>query len=235
MTAADEIRAIREAFTRAGVAVWAAPNVLQSFSDLADLEKLGATITRQTADTRAALAAALVDDRGIKQTELAELLNLTAPRLGQIVQRGRKLRRSLNVSEALTLPEPPHLGVGIVTNGAGVLVVRRKDGVPLWSFPATEIIGDEPVADTVSRNVPRETGVEVKPKELLGRRFHPRTGWVMVYVSADPTTEQAPQVLDTEDLAEVRYMGLDEVLSVMPDMAPVVREHLLAVLGGNRS
>lgn len=232
MNARDEIQAIREAFTRAGVALWAARNLMQSFTDLGELEELSATMTRQVADTRAALAAALVDDRGVKQADLAELLNMTASRVSQLVLRGRKVRRSIHMSEALTLPEPPHLGVAIVTNTSGVLVVKRRDGIPPWSFPATEIRGGEPVADTITRNVPRETGVEVKPKELLGRRFHPRTGWVMVYVSAEPTTEQAPQVLDTADLTEARYMPLDEVLQVMPDLAPQVKGHLLAVLGG---
>lgn len=232
MNAADEIRAIREAFARAGVALWAAPNVVQSFRDLGELEKLGATITRETADTRAALAAALVDDRGVKQLELAELLNLTASRTNQLVQRGRKLRRSLQVSEALTLPVSPPMALAIVTNETGVLVVKRKDGVPPWSFPATAVAEGESLADCVTRNVPRETGVEVVAKELLGKRFHPTTGWAVFYISCSPASEQAPEVLDTDDLSEARYMPLNEVLKVMPDMAQPVREHLLAVLGG---
>lgn len=233
MNASDEIVKMREAYTRAGVALWAARDVLQSFDDLADLERFGAMVSTETADTRAALAAALVDDRGMPQVELAALLNMTPSRLSQLVKRGRKLRRDLKVSEALTLPIPPPLALAIVTNGTGVLVVKRRDAVPPWSFPATAVREGESLSDCVTRNVPRETGIEVTPKELLGKRFHPRTGWAMHYVSASPTSEQAPQVLDTEDLVDVRYMPLDEVLQVMPDMMPAVKMHLLAVLGGN--
>lgn len=222
---------MREAFSRAGVAIWAARDILQSFEDLTELEEFGKTVTVETANTRAALAAAIVDDRGIPQNDLATEVKLSPSRMNRLVQRGRNLRRDLQVSETLSLPEPPHLGVAIVTNSSGVLVGKRIDGVPPWTFPATEIRADESVGDCITRNVPRETGVDVTPKELLGRRFHPRTGWIMVYVSASPSGPDVTEVLDP-DLEEVRWMSLDEVLKVMPDMFPAVKTHLQAVLGG---
>lgn len=232
MDAADYIRSMRESYTKAGVAVWAARDVRESFAALAELEEFGKAVTRETAETRAALTAAVVDDRGQKQADLAAQLGMTPSRLSQLVQRGRKLRRSLHMSEAFTLPEPGHLGVAIVTGPEGVLLVQRKDGVPPWSFPATEIRTGESPGACVTRNVPRETGIEVKPTELLGRRIHPRTGWVMTYVACSPISEQAPALLDTDDLSAVRWMTLDETLQVMKELFPAAKEHLLSVLGG---
>jgi 8-oxo-dGTP diphosphatase len=81
--------------------------------------------------------------------------------------------------------------------------------------------------------VPQETGIEITPKTMLGRRIHPRTGRVMVYITAEASSDAEPQVLDTDDLDAVEWADLDTARGRMPDMYAPVREHLEAVLGGS--
>ena len=84
--------------------------------------------------------------------------------------------------------------------------------------------------------MPAETGIEIKPVLLFGRRIHPRTSRTMVYLAANAVDEAVePKVLDTEDLDAVEWADLDTVRERMPDLYPVVREHLEAVLGGSKS
>jgi 8-oxo-dGTP diphosphatase len=135
-----------------------------------------------------------------------------------------------------TLEELPTVALAIVTSAKGVLVERRKDGIPPWTFPGGDVLVGETAAASLTRKVPAETAVEIKPVLLFGRRIHPRTSRTMVYLAAEAVNEDVePQVLDTADLDAVEWASLDEVRERMPDMYPPVREHLEAVLGGSKS
>ena len=135
-----------------------------------------------------------------------------------------------------TLEELPTVALAIVTSSKGVLVEHRKDGIPPWTFPGGDVSVGETAAASLTRKVPAETGIEIKPVLLFGRRIHPRTSRTMVYLAAEPIDEDTePQVLDTADLDAVEWASLDEVRERMPDMYPPVREHLDAVLGGSKS
>jgi 8-oxo-dGTP diphosphatase len=231
---AEEIAKIEAAAARASEAMLAWPNVLEAFEDATKLAQLGRRIDKEATAFRAWLAAQLVDNRGMSQAQLAQILKLSPPRINQLVAQGRKQRRN-PMTDPGTLEEQPTVALAIITSPKGVLVAHRKDGIPPWTFPGGEVQPGETAAAALARKVPAETGIEIKPVLLFGRRIHPRTSRTMVYLAADAVDEAAePKVLDTEDLDAVEWAGLDTVRERMPDLYPVVREHLEAVLGGSK-
>ena len=242
-SAQAEMASIREAAARAGAAMLAWPDVLQAFADAGELGELGSQLSREAGEFRSFLAAALVDQRGMSPSQLAQILNLTPARVSQSVAKGRKQQKGNPVTDPGTLEEQPVLALAIITSGDGVLIEHRRDGIPPWTFPAGEVNPGETAAACLARRVPEETGIPVRPVTLFGRRVHPRTARYTVYLacevlaSAKAGTEAEqdarPQVLDTEDLDDVRWASLDEVKEKMPDMYPPVRAHLEAVLGGS--
>lgn len=235
-SALDEMEQIRASVARAGAAMLAWPDVLQAFEDASALGDLGREISTEASQFRAYLAARLVDDRGVEPGQLAKILGLTPARVSQLVKDGRKQRRD-PMTDPGTLEEQPTLALAIITApGKGVLVEHRKDGIPPWTFPGGDVQPGETAAAALTRKVPAETGVEIKPVLLFGRRVHPRTSRTTVYLAADAVDAAAElKVLDTEDLDAVEWADLDTVRQRMPDMFPPVREHLEAVLGGSKS
>jgi 8-oxo-dGTP diphosphatase len=232
---ADEIAKIEAAAARASDAMLAWPDVLEAFDNATELAKVGRRIDKEATAFRAWLAAQLVDNRGMTQAQLAQILNLSPPRVNQLVAQGRKQRRN-PMTDPGTLEELPTVALAIVTSAKGVLVERRKDGIPPWTFPGGDVLVGETAAACLTRKVPAETGIGIKPVLLFGRRIHPRTSRTMVYLAAEAVDEDAePQVLDTADLDAVEWASIDEVRERMPDMYPPVREHLEAVLGGSKS
>ena len=234
-SARKEMDQIRASVARAGAAMLAWPDVLQAFDDASALGDLGREISTEASQFRAYLAARLVDDRDMAPSQLAEILGLTPARVSQLVKDGRKQRRN-PMTDPGTLEELPTVALAIVTSAKGVLVEHRKDGIPPWTFPGGDVQVGETAAASLTRKVPAETGVEIKPVLLFGRRIHPRTSRTMVYLAAEAVDEDTePQVLDTDDLDTVEWAALDVVRERMPDMYPPVREHLEAVLGGSKS
>jgi 8-oxo-dGTP pyrophosphatase MutT (NUDIX family)/transcriptional regulator with XRE-family HTH domain len=121
----------------------------------------------------------------------------------------------------------------IVTSRLGVLVGRRNDGKPLWTFIAGEqdAVKDENPADTAVREVKEETGLRIETGDVIGERVHPKTGRTMVYIAARPTRGTDVFVGDEEELAEVRWVSLAEADELLPGMFEPVREHLARELG----
>lgn len=122
----------------------------------------------------------------------------------------------------------------IVTSDRGVLIGRRNDGKPPWTFIAGEqdAVKDENPADTAIREVKEETGLLVRAGELIGERVHPKTGRRMIYIAAAPTHGTDVFVGDEDELAEVRWVGLAEADELLPGMFEPAREHLERELGG---
>lgn len=233
---AEEIAKIEAAAARASDAMLAWPDVLEAFNNATKLAELGRRIDKEATAFRAWLAAQLVDNRGMSQAQLAQILNLTPPRVNQLVANGRKQRRN-PVTDPGTLAEQPTLALAIITApGKGVLIEHRKDNIPPWTFPGGDVMPGETAAAALTRKVPAETGIEIKPVLLFGRRVHPRTSRTTVYLASEAVDETVePAVLDTEDLDAVEWADLDTARERMPDMYPLVREHLEAVLGGSKS
>jgi 8-oxo-dGTP pyrophosphatase MutT (NUDIX family) len=119
-------------------------------------------------------------------------------------------------------PEPQPVVAAIVTSELGVLVGRRNDGVPPWTFIAGEIEPGESPADAAIREVKEEAGLIVNYSRVIGRRVHPKTGRTMIYLACVPAGATDVHVGDPEELAEVRWASRAEVDALLPGVyAPV--------------
>jgi 8-oxo-dGTP diphosphatase len=114
-----------------------------------------------------------------------------------------------------TLPEPAPIVAAIVTSRLGVLVARRNDGKPPWTFIAGEIEPGEDPADAAVREVKEETGLRIRTTGVIGRRVHPQTGREIVYLAARPTHGTKAFVGDEQELAEVRWVDLAQADELM--------------------
>jgi 8-oxo-dGTP pyrophosphatase MutT (NUDIX family) len=121
--------------------------------------------------------------------------------------------------------EPPVVAA-IVTSRGRVLIGRRNDREPPWTFIAGEQEPGERPEDTAIREVKEETGCEIRPLQIIGERDHPQTGRHMVYLAAKPARSTKIIVGDEAELAEVRWASLKEALDLLPGMYEPVLEHL---------
>jgi 8-oxo-dGTP diphosphatase len=137
-------------------------------------------------------------------------------------------------ASALRSPRPAVVAA-IVTSAKGVLVGRRNDGIPPWTFIAGEQEPGELPEDTAIREVKEETGLEVRAGDVIGERAHPATGRTMIYMAARPVRGTKVIVGDEEELAEVRWVSLAEADELLPGMFGAVREHLGQELGDHGS
>lgn len=155
-------------------------------------------------------------------TEFARHLELTKQRAEQILRRAREM-----AAEQSLVPEPQPVVAAIVTSRQGVLVTRRKDKTPPWGFPAGEIEPGESPADAAVREVKEETGLLVRHGQPLGRRVHPATGRLMIYMAAVPVAGKTDAFVgDESELAEVQWASLTEAERLLPGMFPPVRAYL---------
>jgi 8-oxo-dGTP pyrophosphatase MutT (NUDIX family) len=123
----------------------------------------------------------------------------------------------------------------VVVSDRGVLVGKRNDGKPPWTFIAGEIEPGESPEDAAVREVKEETGLLIRAGELLGERDHPATGRHMIYLAGYPTHGTDVFVGDEAELAEVRWASLAEVDELFSfGMYTPVREHLAHALSGTR-
>ena len=132
---AGEIAVIRAAFARAAAAITAAPDAEQSFQEASALGETAKNLEAQAADLRAFLAARLADTHALSMGQLAKLLGMSRSRAAQLVAEGRSKENP--VTDPGTEPEPASVALAIITSELGVLVARRHDRIPPWTFPAT--------------------------------------------------------------------------------------------------
>jgi excisionase family DNA binding protein len=142
------------------------------------------------------------------------------------------LRSQLRARPPGDLAEPTMQPVvaAIVTSDRGMLVGRRNDGKPPWTFIAGEIEPGESPEDAAIREVKEETGCLVRAGDIIGQRQHPATGRTMIYIAAMPTHGTDVFVGDADELSEVRWVGLAEADELLPGMYGPVREYLARVL-----
>jgi len=219
---------LREAFARATAAIMAWPNATEAWQAANDLAGLIGELRGEAAGFRSYLAAYLLDYHGLTLAELAAFMGVSPARASVIVKKARE--RGNPVSEPASLPEQPHVALAIITSDTGqkdqrVLVAKRRDGIPPWTFLGGEIRAGESSGDALRRRVEAEAGLKVTSVHFIGRRIHPKTSRVMVYLHA--TVEAGdPVVGDVEDLAEVRWVTVDETRELMKDMYGPVRQYL---------
>lgn len=218
-----EIAHMDEAFFRATTAIRAWPDVAEAWKAAKALADLIEKLRGETADFRDWLAAYMADDRGLTHEELAAFMGVSRAAVSQRIARARE--KGYPVTEPATLPEQPHVGLAIITSDRGVLVAKRRDGIPPWTFLGGEVREGEAAGDALRRRVQAEGGLRVQSVQFIGRRIHPKTSRVMVYchVAVEPGE---PQLGDPEDLEEVRWVSIDETRDLMPDMYGPVRQYL---------
>lgn len=150
-----------------------------------------------------------------------------------------KLRELLGITtgepvQDPTAPVKPSIATAIVTSKLGVLVERRLDGRPLWTFPAGEIEPGEAPLDAAIRETKEETGLQVVISHTIGERQHPKTGRHMIYLAARPYNGTDVHNGDENELAEVKWVSLAEAEDLLAGMFEPVHEHLAHVLGKTR-
>lgn len=104
-----------------------------------------------------------------------------------------------------------------------ILLLRRSDGVNLWSFPGGAMELGESADEAVVREVREETGLEVEPVALIGVYSNPD------YAITYPNGDQVQPVItffecrvvggtlqpDMDEILEGRYFGPDDELPPM--------------------
>jgi 8-oxo-dGTP pyrophosphatase MutT (NUDIX family) len=129
-----------------------------------------------------------------------------------------------------TTPVRQPIAAAIVTSKLGVLIERRLDGRPLWTFPSGEVEPGESPADAAVREVKEECGLAVKVSHMIGERNHPRTGRHMIYLAARSYQGTDVHNGDEAELAEVRWATFAEAERLMPDMFAPAHDHLARTL-----
>jgi 8-oxo-dGTP pyrophosphatase MutT (NUDIX family) len=104
----------------------------------------------------------------------------------------------------------------------GILIGRRIDGKPPWTFIGGGVEPGETPAAAAAREVEEETGLLVHAAELeIGRRIHPVTERTMIYVACYPEDgidAASTLVGDVDELVEVRWVTYEEARQLLPDM-----------------
>lgn len=128
-------------------------------------------------------------------------------------------------------PSPPSaavagIAVAVVTSPRGVLIGRRRDGIPRWVFPGGTIEDGETPCETAVRECAEEAGIQVLARHEIGRRPHPFTGCQITYVACSPVSDDEPWAAAPTELVEVRWVESGRIVQQIPDLCEAVREHL---------
>lgn len=218
-----EMDHLREAFARCTAAIQAQPNAADAWQAAEELTALVGELRGEAADYRGYLATFLLDRHDVTIAELAAFMGVSRARVSQILKRARE--KGNPVTEPTTLPEQPHVALAIITSDLGVLVAKRQDGIPPWTFLGGEIREGESSGDALRRRVQAEGGLTVSGVHFIARRIHPKTSRVMVYCHVEVESGE-PHLGDPADLSEVRWVSVNDTRDLMPDMFGPVRQYL---------
>jgi 8-oxo-dGTP pyrophosphatase MutT (NUDIX family) len=186
--------------------------------------------TNTAGSLRAALAVRLKNSRHLSIARLGEVMGVGKQTAADILAKAKQRGEPAAAAGPEMPPEPQAVVAVIVVSARGVLVGRRNDGVPPWTFIAGEIEPGESPKDAAVREVKEETGLLVRPGKLIGRRIHPKTQRTMIYMTAEPVHGLDIFVGDEAELAEVRWVSLAEAVELLPGMFGPVRNYLARTL-----
>jgi 8-oxo-dGTP diphosphatase len=120
------------------------------------------------------------------------------------------------------------VAVAVITCDLGVLVGRRRDQQPPWTFPGGKVLAGEDPDTAAGRETVEETGLAVVTHGELGRRLHPTTGRDIIYIACTVRDGNAAFEVraDGRELSMVAWMRWEELMAVMPDMFAPVRDFI---------
>lgn len=249
MSAADADRKMNAVFTACRAALAAISGLrsprerIDAASQLSDRLRVYAD---EAAEMRNEDALRIYAAGGMSLAQLAALMHVSKARAAQVVDRHRKAMQEaaqtveVEVAHQIqadapmldpTAPLRPAIVAAIVTSKEGVLVERRHDGRPLWTFPAGEAEPGESPADTAIRETKEECGLQIVVSHVIGERNHPKTGRHMIYLAARPYQGTAVHNGDEAELAEVRWVQFAEAEDLLTGMFEPVHEHLEQTVG----
>jgi 8-oxo-dGTP pyrophosphatase MutT (NUDIX family) len=174
-----------------------------------------ATIT--TGQVRGATAARIKETERLSLAQLGDILGVSKTRAETLMDKVKQAKQPVVAA--------------IVTSPEGVLIGKRNDGMPPWTFIAGEIEPRESTGDAAVREVKEETGCLVRAGRIIARRVHPATGRTMIYMAAQPTHGTDIVVGDEAELSEVRWASLSEIDELLPGVFEPVRAYLVDELG----
>ena len=122
------------------------------------------------------------------------------------VERGAERATTCTLEEQVQQP----VVAAIVTSDLGVLVGRRNDGKPPWTFIAGEIEPGERPEDAAVREVKEETGLGSGRARSSASGCTRRPAGTMIYMAARADARHEVFVGDEDELAEVRWVSLAE-------------------------
>jgi 8-oxo-dGTP diphosphatase len=219
VTSGDDFSQARERLTDALTAALAAVENIEAsettYREASWLVDILSAATTASGRLRARAAQQIRDERGLSLAALGQVLGVSKARAADM----------LRVTQARR-PEPPPVVAAIVTSELGVLAGRRNDGSPPWTFIAGQIEPGESPGDAATRETKEETGLEIAPGRVIGRRVHPATNRTMIYLAGTPVGSTDVQVGDPAELAEVRWLTLAEADELLAGMYEPVRAYL---------
>lgn len=106
----------------------------------------------------------------------------------------------------------PAIAAAVIVERNKVLLVRRQiaEGSLSWQFPAGKVEPGETPERAAERETREEVGLDVRARQILGRRTHPVTGRKMVYVACDADGGTA-SLVDTDELDAMDWCPIDQV------------------------
>ena len=232
----------RRRIDKAAAEAWAALEDVRAMPGSDEKSGNAAHLMREMREVSDAASAVLraemlrvYDEEELSVGQLAKRYRISKTRAYQVIRSREKPladEEEDTVTEPSTTPEPVSVVAAIVTSPAGVLIARRNDGKPPWTFIAGEIEPGESPADAAVREVKEETGLRIRAGGVIGRRVHPKTGRTMVYMAAQPTHGTEVFVGDPEELAEVRWVSAEEADGLTGgSIFEPVRQHIKHRLG----
>jgi len=124
----------------------------------------------------------------------------------------------------------PEIAVAIITSDLGVLIGRRREENPPWTFPGGKIEPGEPPEDAAVRETLEEAGLRVRATGVIGIRVRPVTGVRMVYVAAEsigtPEIRSRGADFGSRELMEVRWFSKAEADELMGELFDDVQQFL---------
>ena len=115
----------------------------------------------------------------------------------------------------------------------GVLITKRRDGVPPWGFLTGKIELGESPADAAEREAIEEAGLYIRAGETIAERIHPVTKTLTYYMQATPVHGTDVSVHDAAELEWVGWLPLAEAaerMAAFGGMYPPVYDYLADLL-----